>query len=77
MNSVNSFSSTKPVVEDHVFADAQVPRQPLQAQPVALALLAHQGRVRRPEHDVDEVRELREDFRQRPEHVFNALVRRK
>ena len=48
------------VVEDHVLADAQVPRQPLQAEPVALALLAHQVGVRRAQDDVDEIGKLLE-----------------
>ena len=66
----------EPVVEDHVLLDPQVPGQPLQAQPVALALLADQVRVGRPQDDVDEVGELLEDLRHGPEHVLDALVGR-
>ena len=59
-----------------MLADPQVPGQPLQAQPVALALLAHQVRVGRPQDDVDEVGERLEDLRHGPEHVLDALVGR-
>ena len=64
------------VVEAHVGLDAQVLGQPLQADPVPLPLLAEQVRVRRPHHDVDEVGELPEDRRHRPEHHLDPLVGR-
>ncbi len=66
----------EPVVEAHVRLDAQVLGQPLQADSVALPLLAEQVRVRRPQNDVEEVGEFLEDRRHRLEHVLDPLVRR-
>ena len=65
----------EPVVEAHVRLDAQVLGQPLQADPVPLPLLTNQVRVRRSQHDVDEVGELLEDRRHRPQHHLDPLVR--
>ena len=56
--------------------DPQVRASRSRLKPVALALLAHQVRVGRPQDDVDEVGELLEDRRHGPEHVLDALVGR-
>ena len=66
----------EPVVEDDVPLDAELAGQALEAQPIALALLADQLRMGRAEDDVDEVRDLREDLGDGPEHVLDALVGR-
>ena len=56
--------------------DPQLPSQPLQAQSVALTLVAHQARVRGPQDDVNKVGERFEDLWHGPEHVLDALVGR-
>ena len=55
---------------------ADLLRQPLERQAVSFPLVADQARVRGAQHDIDDVRELRDDVGQRVQHVLDPLVGR-
>ncbi len=55
--------------------DSQVLGQPLQRQAIGLAMLAHKAGMGRAEDDIDQIRELLDDFGQGTKHIFNAFVR--
>ena len=63
------------VVEGDVLRHARFLSKTLQAQPVGFAFRAHQMRMGRAKHDVDQVRILPGDLRQRPDHVLDPLAR--
>ena len=70
------FEFDEAVVEDDVLVDLVLLGQPFQADPVGLAVLAHQVGMRGAQHDIDDVGELGQDFRQRLEGMFDSLVGR-
>ena len=70
------FEFDEAVVEDDVLLDLVLLGQPFQAEPVGFALLAHQVGMGGAQHDVNHVGKLRQDLRQRLEHVLDSLVRR-
>ena len=63
------------VVEGDVLPHPQLLGQTLQAEPVAFAFRAHEMRMGRPEHDIDQIRILPDDLGQRPDHVLDPLAR--
>ena len=73
----HQFLQLDEAVEKHdVLLHAEVFRQPLQAQAVSLAFVAQQIRMRLAQHDINDVGKFPDDVRQRPQRIFDALVRR-
>ncbi len=64
------------VVEADVPPDAEILRQPLEAEPVGLAVFPHQVRVGRAEDDVDQVGKFFDDGRDGAQHRLDPLVGR-
>ena len=62
------------IVEDDVLLDFVFLGQPFEAQPVGFPLFAQQVGMGGAQHDIDDIRELRENLRQRIEHVLDPLV---
>ena len=63
------------VVKNDVFLDFPFFGQPFEAQPVGFALFAQQVGMGGAQYHVNHVGKLRQDLRQRVQHVLDALVR--
>jgi hypothetical protein len=66
----------KPVVEHDLLPHAELLSEPFEPEAVALAVVAHQVRVRGAEDEINRVGKLFENRRHRADHVLDALVRR-
>jgi len=67
----------KTIVENDVLLDFVLLGQPFEAQAVGFTLFAQLVRMGGPQHDINHVRKLGQNARQRVEHVLDAFVRRK
>ena len=63
------------VVETDVFGNAKLFGHAFQADPIAFALLANQTGVRRAQHQIDEVWELRDDLWDRLQDILDPFAR--
>jgi chorismate mutase len=63
------------VVENDLVSDPQVDGEVLEALPVFFPLGGNEVRVRRAQHDVDDIGMIRKDRRHGLDHVLNSLIR--